>query len=74
MAIEKTLPHRRVGVRKLLWRAAGRDLLGEVGETYDFRYKRRALIYEQLVELVDTELIRWRARPQSKSRRHRSPG
>ena len=45
VAIEKTLPHRRVGLRKLLWRVRAFDLLGEVGEADDFRYESRALSY-----------------------------
>jgi hypothetical protein len=47
-----------VGLRRLLWRAEAVDLLGEPGEADGFRYKRRALIYERLAEVVDTELIR----------------
>ncbi len=73
VAIEKTLPHRRVGLRKLLWRAESLDLLGEVGEADDFCYKRRALICERGGE-VDIELIRERWCPQLRLRRRRSLG
>lgn len=69
VAIEKRIPHRRVGLRKFLWRAAAFDLLGEVGEADDFRYESRALSYEQLAELVDTELVRKRVCRQLRSRR-----
>ena len=37
------------------------DLLGEIGgQAGAFRYKSRALIHEQLAQMVDTELIRER--------------
>ena len=49
-------------------------MLGEVGEADGFRYKRRALIYERLAEVVDSELIRERVCRQLRSRRQRSPG
>ena len=48
----------RVGLRGLLWLAEEFGLLGKVGGADGFRYKRRALIYEQLAEVVDTDLIR----------------
>lgn len=50
------------------------DLLVEVGEADSFRYKRGALIYERLGEVVDTGLIRERVCRQLRSRRQRSPG
>lgn len=35
-------------------------MLADLGEADSFRCKRRALIYEALAEVVDTELIRER--------------
>lgn len=64
----------RVCFCTLLWRAEALDLLGEIGEANGFRYKRRALIYEQLAEVVGTELIRERVCRHLRSRRQRSPG
>jgi hypothetical protein len=49
------------------------ELPGEVGESNRFRYTRRALLYERVVEVVE-ELIRERASRQLGSRRPRSPG
>ena len=49
------------------------DFLWDVGEADDFRYKSRALSYEQLAELVDTELVREQVCSQLRSRRQRSP-
>jgi len=62
VAIEKTLPHRRVGPRKLLLRAEALDCSGKLARR-QFSLQESRLIYEQLAELVDTELLRERVCP-----------
>ncbi len=64
----------RVGLRGLLWLAEEFGLLGKVGGADGFRYKRRALIYEPLAEMVDIEGLRERVCRQLRSRPRRSPG
>lgn len=63
-----------VGLRKLLWQAGSLALVGEAGEADAFRYKRRALIYERLAIVVDTELLPRQLSRQLGSRCQRSHG
>lgn len=74
VAIGKRLPYRSGLSLQASVAAEALVLLGEVGEADEFRYKSRALIYEQLAELVDTELVRERVCRHLRSRRQRSPG
>jgi hypothetical protein len=46
----------RVGLHKLLWRTEALDCSGKLARR-QFSLQESRLIYEQLAELVDTELI-----------------
>jgi hypothetical protein len=59
VVIDKTVPHRRVGPRRLLWRAEALDCSRKLARG-QFWLQESPLIYEQLAELVDIELIRER--------------
>ena len=57
-----------LAVSKLLWREEAITLLDELGEADCVRRKRRAIVYERLVEVADCDLIRDRVRHQLRNR------
>lgn len=59
-----------LAVSKLLWREEALTLLEELGKADCVRRKRRAIVYEKLVEVADCDLIRDRVRHLLRNRKN----